>query len=94
MWFFVLLLAIDAAVALVLLYFFFVGLADGSVSSFNIVLWLAILAGVAAIVGGGWALNARGQRGAAIGVLTALALPGFLFALLVLAAVILQPRWN
>jgi hypothetical protein len=94
MWFFGLLLAIDVAVALVVLYFFFIGLADGSVSSFNITLWLALLAGVAAILGGGWALNAKGQRGAAIGVLAILALPGFLFGMFVLAAVILQPRWN
>jgi hypothetical protein len=94
MWFFGLLLAIDVAVVLVVLYFFFIGLADGSVSSFNITLWLALLAGVAAILGGGWALNAKGQRGAAIGVLAILALPGFLFGMFVLAAVILQPRWN
>jgi hypothetical protein len=88
------LLAIDAAVALVALYFFFVGLGDGSVSSFNIALWLVLLGGVAAIVGGGWVLNAKGQRRAALGVLLILALPGLLFGLFILAAVILQPRWN
>ena len=36
-------LAIDAAAALVALYFFFIGLGDGSVSSFNIAIWLALL---------------------------------------------------
>ena len=88
------LFAIDAVVALVVLYFFFVGLGDGSVSSFNIALWLVLLGGVAAIVGGGWVLNAKGQRRAALGVLSILALPGLLFGLFILAAVILQPRWN
>ncbi len=88
------LLAIDAAVALVALWFFFIGIADGSVSSFNIGLWLALLGGIAAILGGGWALNARGLRGAAIAVLSILAVPGLLFGLFVLAMVAFQPRWN
>jgi hypothetical protein len=94
MWFVRLLLAVDGAAALVLLYFFFIGIADGSVSSFNIVLWLAILGATGAIIGGGWALHARGRRGPAIGVLLVLAAPAFLFGLFVLAAIVLQPRWN
>jgi hypothetical protein len=88
------LLAIDAAVALVALYFFFIGLGDGSVSSFNIGLWLALLGGIAAVLGGGWALNAKGQRRAALGVLAILALPGLLFGLFILMVLVLQPRWN
>jgi hypothetical protein len=92
--FFSILFGIDLIVAAVVLYFFVVGLGDGSVSSFNITLWMAILAGIAAVLGGGWLLNARGQRGAANGVLLILALPGFLFGLFLLAAIILQPRWN
>jgi uncharacterized membrane protein YidH (DUF202 family) len=87
-------LAIDAAAALVALYFFFVGLGDGSVSSFNIGLWLALLAGIAAILGGGWWLNANGQRRAAIGLLAILAVPAFLCGLLIVVMVVLQPRWN
>lgn len=88
------LLAIDAVAALVALWFFFIGLADGSVSSFNGGLWLALLGGIAAILGVGWALNARGQRGAAIGVLAILAAPAFAAGLLILAMIVLQPRWN
>ncbi|MSP46637.1 MAG: osmoprotectant transporter permease [Xanthobacteraceae bacterium] len=87
------LLAIDAVAALVALYFFFIGIADGSVSSFNIGLWLALLGSIAAILGG-WALNARGQRRAAIAVLSILAVPGFLAGLLILTMLIVQPRWN
>jgi hypothetical protein len=88
------LLAIDVAVAMVILYFFFIGLADGSVSSFNSTLWLTILAALAAIIGGGAALNANGQRGAAIAVLLILAIPGLLYGLFVLMLIVLQPRWN
>ena len=94
MWLLRILFGIDAAAALVILYFFFVGLADGSVSSFNGGLWTVILAGVAAIIGGGVAFNANGRRGAAIAVLMVLAVPGVLFGLFVLAMVVLQPRWN
>jgi hypothetical protein len=81
-------------VALVVVYFFIVGLADGSVSSFNMSLWLGLLAVVAAVVGGGWILDANGKRGAAIAVLLILAVPGVLYALFILLIVIAQPRWN
>lgn len=88
------LFGIDLAAAAVIVYFFFIGLADGSVSSFNMGLWLAILAGVAAILGGGWQLNKIGRRGAAIAVLSILAVPALLFGLFMLMIVITQPRWN
>ena len=87
-------LAIASAVALLVLYFFAWGLSDGTVSSRNILMWLALLGGVAAVLVGGWTLNAAGQRGAACGVLAILAVPGLLSALFVLAVLILQPRWN
>ena len=45
-------------------------------------LWLGLLAAVAAAVGGGWVLNANGQRGLAITLLSILAVPGVLYALL------------
>jgi hypothetical protein len=93
MWFGIL-IAIDAAVALVFLYFFLVGIADGSVSSFNIVMWIAMLFGLAAILVGGLALRAHGQRAAANAVLLVLAIPGFLGGLFLLALIVLQPRWN
>ena len=85
---------IDAVIALIAAYFFFAGLSDGSVSSFNILLWLAILGGLAAILGGGLQLKSSGHRGLATGVLLILAIPGLLFGMFLLAAIILQPRWN
>ncbi|CAN0496004.1 unnamed protein product [Phaeothamnion confervicola] len=94
MMFFRILFGIDAIVAVTALYFFGIGLSDGSVSSFNILLWLAILGGIAAILGVGLRLNSLGRRGSANGVLLILALPGFLCGLLLLGMIILQPRWN
>ena len=92
--FFRLIFAFDVIVALVVLYFFVIGLADGSVSSFNGSLWAAILAALAAILGGGWALNKSGHRAAAIVVLLILAVPSLLYALFILLLLITQPRWN
>lgn len=87
-------LAVDAVAAAVILYFFVIGLADGSVSSFNAGLWAAILAGVAAVLMGGLVLNRKGNRSAAVAVLAILAVPALLFGLFVLVLVVTQPRWN
>ena len=85
---------IDAVVAAIFVVFFFIGLGDGSVSSFNIVLWAGILIALAGVLGGSLALRAAGHRGAAIALLALLAIPALLGGLLLLAAIILQPRWN
>jgi hypothetical protein len=88
------LFGLDSLIALVALYFFVVGLVDGSVSSFNMILWLALLAGIATVLGGSMLLNGRGYRGPANALLSVLAFPGFCFALFLLLVLILQPRWN
>lgn len=84
----------DALIALVVLYFFFTGLADGSVSSFNIVLWLIILLGLAGILGGSLCLRSAGRKGIAMVVLLFLAIPGVLYLLFFLILLITTPRWN
>lgn len=78
----------------VAIYFFGIGLADGSVSSFNIVLWVALLGGLFGVTGGGWLLNTRGHRGAAMMVLAILAVPAILAGIAILLLIVLQPRWN
>ena len=93
-WFIRILLGIDAAAAAVILYFFVIGLADGSVSSFNAGLWAAILLGVAAIVGGGALLNASGKHGLAAALLLVLAIPAALYGLFVLLLIVAQPNWR
>ena len=84
----------DAAVALVVLYFFVVGVADGSVYSFNIGLWLGILAVLAAVMGGSLFLRSSARHIAAIVLLLVLAVPGVVFGLFFLLLVLLAPRWN
>ena len=85
---------IDAVIAAVILYFFLLGLADRSVSMFNIGLWIAILAALSAVIGGSLWLRSAGQRGPATIVLLILAVPGILFALFFVVLLITNPRWN
>lgn len=87
-------LAIDLAIAAGVVFFFVWGLTDGSVSSFNASLWAGILAVVIAVPAAGWILHNKGQRKAALALLSVLAMPGLLGALFMLALIVLNPRWN
>ena len=49
-------------IALVFVVFFVWGLADGSVSEFNILLWLAVLAALGGVLGGSSWLRSAGQQ--------------------------------
>jgi len=84
----------DAIISAIFLVFFFWGLADGTVSSFNIVLWAGILFVLAAIMGGSLWLRSIKQTLAAVLTLLVIAIPSLLAALLLLLVLILQPRWN
>jgi hypothetical protein len=86
--------AIDAVIAAVTLYFFFSLSAGGRVGSFNILPWLAILATLAAVVGGSVWLRSAGQHVVAIVLLLLLAIPAALFALFFLLLLILHPNFH
>jgi hypothetical protein len=88
------LFGIDSIIALIALCFFIIGLGDGSVSSFNILLWLGLLGAISAILGGSIFLSRNGHRGRANALLLVLAFPGVASGLLLLLVLILQPRWN
>jgi ABC-type microcin C transport system permease subunit YejB len=94
MTFYRILWGIDLLVALVAFAFFAIGIADGTVSSFNIALWLAILAGITAVVVGARTLARRANVVAACIVAAALALPAFLFAVFLAVAMASGVRWN
>ena len=89
-----LLWAFDLVVAAVVGVFLVWGLTDGSVSSFNIVLWLGLLAIVGGVVAGGRMLERAGHTTLATLLLLVLAIPGLGFTFFLLLVVILQPRWN
>jgi len=84
----------DALIAAVFLYFFFIGLADGSVSSFNMGLWLFTLAALAAVLAGSHALKASAHPKAAVSLLLVLAIPGAIGVLFMLVVLTTQTRWN
>ncbi len=86
--------SIAALTAVAIVVFFVIGIADGSVSSFNIVLWLGILAATAAVLLLGRYLRSRGRPGLASAVLAILAVPGLLYGFFLLLVIITQPRWN
>jgi hypothetical protein len=88
------LFGIDALAAAVVVFFFLWGLSDGSVSSFNILLWLAMLGGAGGVLVGGVWLRASGLARLANGVLLLLAIPAVLLALFFLILIVAQPRWN
>ena len=94
MWKFWLPWTIDAVVAGIALFFFFWGLADGTVSSFNAGIWTVLLAALAVVVGGSLWLKVTGRRALGITLALVLAVPGLLVGLFFLALIIANPRWN
>lgn len=89
-----LLLGVDAAVTGLVLWFFLVGLEDGSVSEFNIAAWLLLLGAAGAVMLGGLVLHDRGRERGAKWLLGLLAVPALLLAAFFGALILANPRWN
>lgn len=85
---------VDVVIAAILLFFFIWGIADGTVSAFNIKSWMVALLGVALIVGGGFWLKSVEQLVLANIVLMVLALPGLGYAFIMVVAIVTQSSWN
>ena len=83
-----------ATMSLVPVYFFFIGLKDGSVTTRNIILWLFILLMIAAILYGSCWLKNHDRLGMAKGLLLLGAVPGLLVILYLLVVLISKPKWN
>lgn len=84
----------DALIALIAIYFFLIGLSDGTVSARNMKMWLGLLLGLAVILGGSICLRSHGHTGMALSLLGILAIPGFLYALFMLVNLLSNERWN
>jgi hypothetical protein len=84
----------DALVALGFVYFFFVGVSDGTVSSFNIVLWMTILGFFGVILAVPLWLRRLGYEIAAVCVLLVVGVPALLSLLFFLLILITNPRMN
>ena len=85
---------IDAIVAFIALYFFFIGLSDGSVSSFNIRMWVVLLIVLAALLLGTLALKSAGNLSLAKILAGLLAVPALLCLLFFLVVMVSGEKWN
>ncbi|HUR30717.1 MAG TPA: hypothetical protein VMZ69_04750 [Saprospiraceae bacterium] len=84
----------NALMALIPIYFFFVGLGDGSISASNMIYWVLILLVVAVVVGGTLWLRSMNLMPLARGILYVAAVPG-IFALIFFGIVLIgKPKWN
>jgi hypothetical protein len=83
-----------AIMSLVPVYFFFIGLLDGSITSRNFVLWLLILLIIAGVLTGSFWLKNHERLSMAKGLLALAAVPGVLVLLYFLVVIISKPRWN
>ncbi len=87
--------AIVAITMLVILYFFMIGLADGSVSSLNGWLWAGIVLGFPVLVGASYWLKTHGWIKAAVLLLSIPALPIVCYVLFFVILLISgHTRWN
>ncbi len=85
--------AIDALASAIAIIFFFIGLADGSVSSFNIDIWIAIFAALTVVLAGSLWLKSIGRQGLGTLLLLILAVPSALSALLLLLFAVSGEKW-
>lgn len=85
---------INAIVAIIILYFFSVGLADGTVSARNMSLWFFLTLALAGILWGSIWLRGHGHSTLAMALLLSLAIPALLFGLYFGIAILKNEKWN
>lgn len=88
------LIAIDAVAAAVIGFFFVIGVGDGSVSSFNISLWIGILTAVAVILTAGILLHRNNRMVLGNLVLSILAVPATLYCAFFALIILTAPSWQ
>jgi hypothetical protein len=86
--------AIDAIVLMIFMYFFFCGLIDKSISSFNMGLWGTILTLLVSLLGVSLWLRSTGQIKLAFILLLIIAVPALLAGLFFSIVLLMKPKWN
>ena len=84
----------NALVSLVPIYFFFVGIGDGTVSSRNIGIWFILLLVVAVVLIGPLLLKAANQMALAKVLMIVAAIPGILALLYFLVIIFMHPDFK
>jgi hypothetical protein len=85
---------IDFIAALVILYFFVIGIMDGSVSSFNAGEWALILFIVAGVLTGSFYFIKKGKKAVAYVLLSLLAIPAFFMVIFMLIMLFGDVHWQ
>jgi Na+/melibiose symporter-like transporter len=85
---------IDVITTAVILFFFVIGLGDGSVSSYNIALWAAMIILPIALLIGSYILKTKSRLKQANWLLAIMAVPVFLFFLFYVVLILSNPKWN
>lgn len=83
-----------AIMSLIPIYFFFIGLKDGSITARNIVLWLIILLVIAGVLAGSFWLKDNDRLGWAKSLLMLAAVPGLFVVLYFVVVLTSKARWN
>lgn len=85
---------VDAVASLIMLYFFFIGLGDNTVSGKNIGIWLIPLGIIAVVMPGSIWLSTHQYKIAAHLLLLVIFIPVLLFLAYMLIAISYKGRWN
>jgi hypothetical protein len=85
---------IDALICAIVAVFFILGVANGSVSSFNIGIWIAIWAALIGVLCGGLWLKVLGYPVWGAILLLILAIPGLLCGIFLVLLVTTNTTWN
>ncbi len=94
LWLFWIAGGIDAVICAIILAFFFLGLVNGTVSSFNIRIWIAMLATLASIMGGSLWLKMHGHPVCGTMLLLVVAIPGLLYGAFIVLLMVTKTSWN
>ncbi|MCP4373166.1 MAG: osmoprotectant transporter permease [Deltaproteobacteria bacterium] len=84
---------IDGLICIIVVGFFFIGLIDGSVSSFNFGIWITIWAALAVIVAGSLWLKMFGYPVFGTILLLVLAVPGLICGLILFLTIVTNTSW-
>jgi hypothetical protein len=84
----------DALVTIVVVYFFFEGVGDGTVSASNLGLWFLILIALAGILFGSIWLRTRKRFALSKALLFILAVPCFLYFLIIAIFILSGAKWQ
>ena len=88
------LFAINVAAGLVALAFFIIGLGDGTVTSFNILIWAAMLGVLFSMPWAAWAVRLRGRARLGTLLLLPVALLAVLGGVMILVMIVSPLNWR